>query len=220
MFINGRQIGIYNAKLEADFSVGSMSISNTIQQGRNRTSFILTAQTYGMKALVLPIFFECESAHELSASKSAFDAACTGTVELYLPDGFFYSAVLQSADALELVGETCGRATYSFKGIQHDALRTVAGNELLVHGTAPQMDARLTVIVGTSGADYRLAGAVFDTVTAGDVLCFDGLNSVITRNGINAADECTFLSFPRLVPGVNVIDCADTVTVEYYPVYM
>lgn len=222
MQINGVHISTYRAKLEDGYSIAAMPVSNTVQRGRNRTSFILASQAVDMKAINFSLFFECESARELMMCKSQLDGACTGTVELFMPDGFFYRSVLHSAGALELVGQVCGRADYAFKGIQHDALKTVkyTGTGILIHGSAPTMDARLTVTVRTAGTEYQLAGAVFDSVEEGDVLCFDGLNNVITKNGINAADECTFLSFPKLTPGINTIDCRDTVTVEYFPVYM
>ena len=84
----------------------------------------------------------------------------------------------------------------------------------------PFTDARLTATVGTSAAAYTLGGATFGSVTAGDVLVFDGIDGKITKNGANAAASVSWTEFPQLVPGKNTITAPDAVTVEYYPTYI
>lgn len=79
----------------------------------------------------------------------------------------------------------------------------------------------LTITVGKDIPNpYPLGSALFQNVNAGDVLVFDGIDGKITRNGVNAAASVVWVNFPQLVPGPNVIDCDDAVTVEYFPTYI
>jgi hypothetical protein len=84
----------------------------------------------------------------------------------------------------------------------------------------PFSAARLTATVGASAAEYTLGGAVFSNVTAGDVLCFDVINSAVTRNGVNDAGNTEWVHFPALIPGENTIEAADPVLVEFSPAYI
>lgn len=84
----------------------------------------------------------------------------------------------------------------------------------------PYTDCSLTVTVGASAESYTLGDAVFSNVSQGDVLCFDGINKRVLINGAPGAQDCTFLSFPSLVPGQNTFTAPDPITVEYYPAYL
>jgi hypothetical protein len=86
----------------------------------------------------------------------------------------------------------------------------------------PYTDARLTVTAKSAAASYTLGGAVFQNVAAGDVLCFDGINGAITKNGTNYAWSVQWVHFPALVPGENVIPAAaeDNVIVQFSPAFI
>jgi hypothetical protein len=156
------------------------------------------------------------------------NSALFDKADLYIPDdGFHYDVYCTSNGAETLIG--IGKKTaqikseYRFKGIRRDALQTVvlpAGNTLYCRSTMPFTDCRLTATAGTSGSNYQLGGAVFASVSANDVLVFDGIDGKITKNGVNYAASVNWLDFPSLVPGPNTIACADAVTVEYAPAYI
>ena len=79
----------------------------------------------------------------------------------------------------------------------------------------------VTVTIGNEiPTPYPLGGAIFPSVSNGDVLVFDGIDGKITKNGANAAASVNWTEFPQLVPGENTIPCPDDVTVEYYPTYI
>ena len=79
----------------------------------------------------------------------------------------------------------------------------------------------VTVTIGNEiPTPYPLGGAVFPSVSNGDVLVFDGIDGKITKNGANAAASVNWTEFPQLFPGENTITCPDDVTVEYYPTYI
>ena len=79
----------------------------------------------------------------------------------------------------------------------------------------------VTVTIGNEiPTPYPLGGAIFPSVSNGDVLVFDGIDGKITKNGANAAASVNWTEFPQLFPGENTITCPDDVTVEYYPTYI
>ena len=79
----------------------------------------------------------------------------------------------------------------------------------------------VTVTIGNEiPTPYPLGGAIFPSVSNGDVLVFDGIDGKITKNGANAAASVNWTEFPQLFPGENTIPCPDDVTVEYYPTYI
>ena len=93
-----------------------------------------------------------------------------------------------------------------------------AGDTLFCLSTMPYTDCRLTAV--STGTSFSLGGATFSNVQANDVLVFDGINKVVTVNGVNHALNTTFLHFPSLVPGENtILATSGTVTVEYEPTF-
>jgi hypothetical protein len=183
---------------------------------------------FEQREVSLTIIFKGPNLHEAKKQRSVFNSAIFGRSVLYLPDdGFFYTVSCTSFGAEVLVGQGDQTAQiqseYHFRGIRHDELRTetiTSGAPLQCLSTMPFTDCALTATVGTSSESYQLGGAVFQDVTAGDVLVFDGINGMITRNGLPDAANVSWTSFPSLTPGENLITCPDTVTVTYFPTYI
>jgi hypothetical protein len=209
-------------------TIGETPLDVTTFQGINRTSWNLLKSMFSMREITLTVIFEGPDLREAKRNRSALNGVLFDKVDLFIPDdGFYYDVYCTGTGAETLIGigsKTAQiKSDYHFKGIRHDALQTVtlpAGDTLYCRSTAPVTDCRLTATVGTSGSNYQLGGAVFATVTAGDVLVFDGIDGKITRNGVNAAASVVWVNFPQLVPGPNVIDCDDDVTVQYAPTYI
>lgn len=226
--VNGVPLATYGGASLLDYSIGETPVTPAIFQGVNRTSWNLLKNIFGMRDITLTVVFEAEDLRQAKRNRSALNAALFEKSELFIPDdGFYYDVYCTGTGAETLIGIGSNTAQiksdYHFKGIRHDALQTVtlpAGDTLYCSSTAPVTDCRLTATVGTSGSNYQLGGAVFATVTAGDVLVFDGIDGKITKNGVNAATSVVWVNFPQLVPGPNVIDCDDDVTVQYAPTYI
>jgi hypothetical protein len=71
----------------------------------------------------------------------------------------------------------------------------------------------------TLDAGYTIMGALFENVSIGDVLAFDGIVGGVFRNGQSWAAQTQWVHFPSLTPGENTIQADGPVTVEYYPSY-
>lgn len=226
--IDGKPLEMFSGCALLDYSVGETVIKNSTFLGINRTSPELLQATFGQRQLALTIVFSGETLHAAKMNRTIFNGAVFGAVEIFIPDdGFTYAAVCDSLGAEELVGigdaEAKIKATYSFTAFRRDALTIVempAGGAVHCRSTVPFTDCRLTVTVGADADMYQLGGAVFENVSAGDVLIFDGIDKIITKNGANAAAAVSWVDFPRLVPGMNRNDAPDTVRVEYYPTFI
>ena len=228
LLINGVPLDTYGGAALLNYSVGDTEINNNTYQGVNRSTWHLLKSIYGLRNIKITVVFTGETRRDASLQRSMFNQAVFGKSEIYISDdGFFYSVSLEKAGAEILLGEgsreTKIKSEYQFRGIRHDPLVTEsvpASGTLFCRSTVPFTDCKMTVTVGATASSYSLGGATFGAVTAGDVLVFDGINCIITKNGANAAASVSWTDFPRLVPGSNAIGALDAVTVEYFPTFL
>ena len=71
MEINGKDISTFSARLMRGFTIGAATVETTYFQGRNRTSFNLIDQTYGMKPFEFGLQFEGDNRNKISTNKLA-----------------------------------------------------------------------------------------------------------------------------------------------------
>ena len=217
LIVNNIPISEYNAMLQQDYSVSGAEISSSYAD--NGRSLVLLGQKIGLKTLTVKLTFFGKTSDEAYTRYSMFCASLLGVLELIMPDEKRYRCILTSVGAETYVTEGVMDATFSFIGYKHGALQTVIGSRLFCESTLPKTDCILTATVGSSGENYRLGTVTFPSVTAGEVLKVDGVTKRILVNGVPAAQRAEWLQFPYLVPGINNIDCKDSVTTEYYPAY-
>lgn len=224
IYINGQCISSLGAEGLRDYKIGGTSVTNEYFQGRNRTSYVVLASFFGMKPIEFTLAFSAKTRREALIHKSRVDALLFGKSEIYMPDGFYYTCMLQSPGDVSWQGvegnQVLAQATYQLLGIQHDALVTVDGENFICLSTIAQTDCILSVTVSQAADAYELGGATFRDVKSGEKLVFDGINKRILRNDAPGAQNVDWVNFPSLVPGENSITAADPVTVEYYPTYM
>lgn len=206
------------------YKIGPTEVTNDIFQGRNRTGFNVLSSVFGMREIAVNLFFQGKTRREVTLKKSQIDGMMFGELDLLLPDGLYYNAVLDKAGELQILGVqntgVIALSSYTFRGICHDPLVTATGNTVYCTSTMPQTSCRLTC---TASQDY--ASITIDTVTitnvrSGDVLVVDGIDGRILQNGAPCAGNMSFQHLPALVPGKNVLTCPEILTVEYYPTYI
>lgn len=226
--INGAALSEYGGAALLDYSIGETPFSPEIFQGLNRTGFELIKNSFGLREIRLTIVFTGADLHAVKLNRSRLNSALFAPVDLFIPgDGFFYRAVCKETGAEELIGqgdnEAKIRAEYKLVGIRHDPAVTVsvpAGGAVHCLSTMPYTDVKLTA-TAAAGGSFTLGEAVFSSVPAGAVVCFDGIDKLITVNGENWALNAVFTHFPALTPGENTITAtAGPVTVRYEPCYV
>lgn len=223
VYVNGEALSTYGAVVES-FKVGPTQITNEVFQGRNRTGFNLLSSTFGRREIAVNLFYKAKDRRTITLMKSHVDALLFGKLELALPDGFLYSSVLTNAGEMQILGvqdnEVIALCSYTFEGVRHDPLVTVTGNTVFCLSTMPKTDCRLTCTASQAYTSILIDTVTITNVSAGDVLVVDGINGRILQNGGPCAGNMSFLHFPALVPGENVLSCPETLTVDFYPAYI
>lgn len=225
-YINGVNPEDYGVLPLREYTVGGTKITNDIFQGRNRSDYRLLAGVYGRKPITLTLVYSGKTYREAKLLQSTVESWMWGKIELFLPDGFYYTSTLDSIgdgtpEGVDGNQVLCG-VEYSFSGIQHDPLVTVqnAATGFLNPGTLPYADCICSVTASAAASSYQLAGATFQNVAQGEQLTVDGINGRLLRNGAPAPGNVTFTKFPTVTPGQNSFSAADPVTVQYYPCYI
>ena len=222
MHINGTNIADFGVLVES-MKVGAIETDQQIYQGVNRTNFNVLDTIQYMRSISVNLFYSAPTRRELALIKSKLDNMMMGKLELWLPDGFFYSAYLVSAGEEKILGvernKVIALCSYQFKGIRHDELETVVGNTVICKSTVPKTDCRLTCTASQNYASLQIDTVTITDVSAGDVLVVDGINGRILQNGGLCAGNMSFIHFPSLVPEENTLTCPEELTVEYYPTY-
>ena len=220
MEINGINENTLHAKLLRDYRISASPIKSEYWQGRNRSQFALLSQSFGLKEISMTVVFEGKDAEQVALHKSQFDAALWGKFEIYMPNGFTYSAILDDAGELEYMGDERGRAKYQLIGIQHKPLVTVTSSPFTCGSTVPLTDC---IITATATAVLGSIGDIdFSGLTIGDIITIDGINKRLLVNGVDAATKFVWIDFPSLLPGTNTFTTSGVsgVTVQFYPTYM
>lgn len=226
-FVDGRGSSEFGARLLASYSIGGASLTRSRIQPAAGMRFVPAGSRVGLREISLPVHVFGQSPLEAQLQKSALDAAfLADPVELYLPDGFLYTASCDSiGEVTEYSQDGCILAgSYKLSGFRHGPLHTIplpaGGGEFLVQGTAPDIECRLTCTVASASASYLMAGILWVDVKAGDLLVLDGIRRAVTKNGENALNQTDLTRWPLLAPGRNVMTAPDAMTVEYYPIYL
>lgn len=220
MEINGKDIERYSALLLKGFKIGTSPVESNYFRGRNRSSYNLISQTFGLKTIAIGIMFKGDTRDKIAVNKSFFDLELVGNPMIYLDDGYWYNCVLVSSGELEYDGNQYARAYYEFVGTQHKPLVTVKSSTFSCSSTVPFTDC---IITGTATAATGLIGDItFSGATAGKVLVVDGINKRFLYDGAPAAQKFVWVNFPALVPKENTIVTTGLsgVTIQYYPTFM
>lgn len=226
-FVDGRGSSEFGARLLASYSVGGAAIERQRVRPSAGMRFVPAGSRIGLKQLSLPVHVFGQNPRDAQQKKSALDAALLADpVELALPDGFLYTASCDEiGEVTEYTPDGCILAgSYKLSGFRHDLLETVhlpaEGGTMWAKGTAPDMECRLTCTAGAAAESYLMAGILWVSVQAGDVLVLDGIRRTVTRNGENALNQTDLTQWPLLAPGQNILTAPDALTVEYYPVWL
>ena len=220
MEINGISEDMLHAKLLRDYRVSASPVKSEYWQGRNRSQFALLSQTFGLKEISMTVVFDGRGAEQVALHKSEFDAALWGKFEIYMPNGFTYSAILDDAGELEYMGNERGKAKYQLVGIQHKPLVTVTSSPFTCGSTVPLTDCIITATA--TAASGSIGDIDFAGLTIGDIIMIDGINKRFLVDGVDAATKFDWIDFPSLTRGTNTLISTGVsgVTVQFYPTYL
>ena len=228
MMVNGKPLMEFGGLLLREYDVQDCVVENNTYKGRLNTSYTWLGGTVGLKEVRIEIAFFGHDRHEATWNKSRFAGAIYGKVELFLPDGYFYTSILTDSKINEWIAEQGVVVQYTFKAMQHGAYEEFPSGsgttDILCRSTVPFTDCIMSYTVPVGGSttyNFNVNGsrcAQFKNLAEGDVCVLDGINKRLLKNGDNYAASVTLTKFPQLVPGLNTKNASSTA--GYYPVYM
>lgn len=219
MWINEKSLSEYGGKLLMDYKVSGCELDVSVFKGRKRSSFNLLNASAGLKTLTIPIVFSGTDRANASHNKSMFEQIALGKSELTMDDGLMYTVVLSSIGDSTYIGTELIKTEYIFTGVRHGEYVKLQRNSVYCDSTLPYTDCILTTIVTNDSTNYKIGSVTFESVVAGEKLTVDGINGRILINDVPAAERADWIEFPKLIPGINNLQCDDTLTVEFYPAY-
>lgn len=239
-YIGSHPASEFGAQLLASYTVGGSALTRSYAVSRTGSHITPCATQYGLRSITLPVDIYGDTPEDAAAKHSALTAALLESpVELYLPDGGIYTALLEDPGKRTVWDDAgcCLSCTYTLSGYKHGPLETVItrvgqDDQLLFFaaGNAPQMECR--ILTEASGFDavvrYPDGGScTIHGVKSGDVLLVDGIEKQVLVNGQNAFRRVTAISgWPVVTPGENRIafhaldKTGFEYTIEYYPIFV
>lgn len=244
MTINGIDVEVYNARL-LNYSVSGTTVTNNTLAAANTLKMpLLLSTTPSTRTLTVSLVFFPHRIGENSRNTSIpdrlsmaaenitrFEGLLVGkTVEISLPDGFMYTAIVQSLPAAVFDSDGEHEVTYTFLAIRHKATVTqkvVSGGAVFCESntTTPCIiSATFNTVGGTPAIPkVTLQGITVRNISAGTNIIIDGVNGFIMADNNNKFNDSDLINFPMLQPGKNIItstpDDAD-ITVTYIPLYI
>lgn len=224
-YLNGVPATDFSARLLAGWKVRDEAPDRTFVLGQKATAFTVYGGISPMKTISLTLHIAGATTEQAARHRSRLMAALAEDItELFLPDGFLYrAAITEMGEQKEVTADGLLLETAcTLRGLRCRPLETVpdVNGVFFADGTAPFMDCRLTCTAGADAERYTMAGVTWQNVAAGDVLVLDGLEHRLLKNGASAAGDNDASDWPKLRPGENTLTAPDSLTVEYYPVFL
>ncbi len=239
MTINGIDIQTYNARLQNYSVSGTAVTNNTSSVGDLLKMPSLFSKTLGTRTLTVTLTFKPSRVNvdskgtsiiqrlTLAAENiSRFEADIVGkVVEITLPDGFIYTALVTALPPATFDGSGEHDVTYTFMAIRHKSKvkkKIISGDKVICEATT-DIPFKLAFAVPSGCTEITVCGITISNLSDYDVIIIDGINGLITCNGANKFLDTDFIDFPVLCPGENTIECsvADVeIIVAYTPVYV
>ena len=239
MLINGVDINVYNARLQT-YSVSGTTVANNLSTVNTLLRMpSLFSTTLGTRTLTITLTFKpsrhgsdsrgmsvAEKLATAAENITRFEAEIVGkTVEITLPDGYIYTALVTALPAATFDSSGEHDVTYTFSAIRHsseDVQAVEPNGKVFCHSTT-KTPVKFVVSVPTAADSLTVYGITVNNVTANAELIIDGIDGVVTINGANKLLDTDLVDFPYLNPGYNVISCSDmsaSIKVIYTPVYV
>lgn len=239
MTINGIDVSAYNARLQS-YSISGTTVTNNLSASRS----ILTAPTLfsavpGTRTLSLTLTFYPhylgDNAKGLTVSDrlaiateniTAFEGLLVGkVVEISLPDGFIYTAIVNSIAAATFDSSGEHDVTYTFNAVRHakPISEIIKANSYMICNSNTATLPIITAEYANTKSEVTLQGVTIKNIAVGTKIVIDSVLGLITADGKNKFGDSDLIDFPVLQPGENQITSSASdvrITVSYTPIYI
>lgn len=149
------------------------------------------------------------------------------TLELQMPDGYFYRSVATSIGSLDYPKNWIAEVMITFTCTQHDEYTEIdisQNNQPVYYsGTAPT-GYKIKFTAPQDIQNITVQDIDLWTIPAGAKIVIDGINKTVTQNGINKFLECNLVDFPAFLPSADVVKISANpfvpLKIGFYPTYI
>lgn len=239
MLINNVDIAAFGARLMT-FNVSGTAVTNNTSAAGNLLRLpVLYGCTLAVRTITVALSFHPKSVNGSSRGKgipqrlhasakniTGFESEIIGKpVELFLPDGFWYSCLYTGSTPSEPDATGITDVTYTFSGIRHLPLvsEEVPASGMIYCLSNTKTAFRIIITTAAALESLTVNGITVNDLPANSELIIDSVNGLVTCNGVNKFKDTDLIDFPYLDPGSNIISCSSSVSgikVEYTPIYM
>lgn len=215
--INGMPLSTWQARMVNDWTVQRDSITKTYIQPQGRQSILPCATEIALKKISFTLDFSIPSLRPLLEME-----LLKPLVEIYGPDGVYYTCVLQELGAEDTATDpSLVSVPYTLIGYPHGyRIQIPDGRTEFRCFSEIETDCILRCTAPASGT-CTFAGVSFSNVSRGDELTIDGESKLVQKNGENCLLDTDIVEFPTLNPGkINQISGPAAVSVSYIPIYL
>lgn len=229
MFINGKNIEDFNARLMADPKISESNISVNYFKTISGTALTLFEQEFGVKELTFTLEFWTDSRNAAYVQKSNVLKEMVGISDIILTDGFIYKAILTGISGHNQISSEIIQVDFKMICMQCGQRQEVSfvGNTTLYNSGTLKADCSLSFYSTSDITDFSFLindnRYQISLLKANTVFEIDGIQKKITAGNENAIELTDLVDFPRLEHGENTIVLSQqnvSVTVKYDPVYM
>ena len=237
MTINGVDVSAYNARLQS-YSVSGTTVTNNLSASRSfLTAPTLFSAVPGTRTLSLTLTFYPhylgDNAKGLTVSDrlateniTAFEGLLVGkVVEISLPDGFIYTAIVNSIAAATFDSSGEHDVTYTFNAVRHakPISEIIKANSYMICNSNTATLPIITAEYANTKSEVTLQGVTIKNIAVGTKIVIDSVSGLITADGKNKFGDSDLIDFPVLQPGKNQITSSASdvsITVSYTPIYI
>jgi len=229
MYINGKNIEDFNARLMADPKKSESNISLSYLKSIGGTALTLFNQEFGVKELSFTLEFWADSRNSAFIQKSNVLKELRGICDIVLTDGFIYKSILSEISGENQISSEIVQVNFKMVCMQCGQFQSVSftGNTTLFNSGTMKSDCSISFL-STSDINnfyFLLNGDIYNInkITANTVFQVDGLKKKVLSGSNNAIGLTNFVDFPKLISGENTFLLSQQnvqVTLGYYPIYM
>lgn len=239
MLINGVDVQNYNARLLTYSVSGTTLTNNTFSNSSLLKMPSLFKTTLGTRQLNITLTFKPSQIGSDSKGMSVTDRLATATdnisrfeaeiigktVELTLPDGYIYTALVTSITAASFDASGEHDVSYTFNAIRHkpQEIVSIKPNTIFYCKSTTATPCKFIVVPHRDFDSVAIMGIKVNNLTENSEYIIDGINSIITLDGVNKFIDTDCVDFPCLMPGENIISSETEdveITIVYTPIYV
>jgi len=217
--INGVLLIDYDVAL-LDYKTGAINLSGNYFKADKRLRPVIFNSEMPLRTITIRLEIMDSSDEWAEATGSKLTAIFSKETELTLPDGYYYRCVLDKTKEPVRIAKGIFVREFSLVGYRHGKMITetiTETSDIKVQGNY-KTEVRYTIT--PSSAIVTINGITINEAT-GEIIVIDGVDCLVTENGINKFADCDMTEFPCLETGTQTIQIsgASSVKIEYYPIY-